>query len=136
MSTPSEGLKSLLYIGTACPAGTADVIATLQDIGFSSNQDKVRFYHMGSMNHYYVLDGVISNEITFGWAYIDNRYAGTLMNGTTIFCGSLIPRGLSSPAVLGSLKLTNVNWANMSAENAVAVMEQDSAIFYNLTFIG
>ena len=136
MSTPSEGLNALLYVGTACPAGTGDIVALLQAISLTGSQDKVRFYHMGSLNHYYVLDGVIAWDLTFRWAYLDNRYLGTLMNGTTIFCGSLIPRGVSSPAILGSLKLTSVSLANMEAENANAVMEEDSAIFYNLSTVG
>lgn len=136
MSAPSEGLNAYLYLGTACPAGTADVIALLQAISLTGSQDKVRFYHMGSMNHYYVLDGVISWDLSFTWAYIDNRYLGTLLNGTTIFCGSLVPRGGNSPAILGSLKLTNVSLANMEAGNANAVQEEDSAIFYNLSTVG
>jgi hypothetical protein len=136
MSTPIEGLNAIMYLGTACPAGTADVIALLQGITLSYTQNKVPFYHMGSLNHYYVLDGVIRFDGGFTNAYTSNQWIGTLHLGTYELCGSLVPRGASSPAILGTVKLTSGSLSNMEAETAEAVMEDNAFIMYNLTFVG
>lgn len=92
---------------------------------------------MGSLNNYYVLDGVIRFDGAFRKAYTSNQYIGTyVLSGTTVYCGSLIPRGLSSPAILGSVKLTGGSLANMNQEVADAVEEEQTFIMYNLSFVG
>ena len=136
MSTPIEGLNAVMYLGTACPAGTANVIALLQGIDLSYTQNKVPFYHMGSLNHYYVLDGVIRFDGAFRKAHTSNKWMGTLHLGTYELCGSMVPRGSSSPAIIGTVKLTGGSLSNMNAEVAEAVGEENSFIMYNLTFIG
>ena len=137
MSAPIEGLNAIMYLGTACPAGTADVIALLQGVDLSWNQNKVPFYHMGSLNHFYVLDGVVRFDGSFRKAYLENRYIGTyVLSGTTLYCGSIVPRGGNSPAILGTVKFTSGSLANMATETAEATMEEESFIMYNLTFVG
>lgn len=136
MSTPIEGLNAVMYLGTACPATADDTIALLQGIDLSYTQNKVPFYHMGSLNHYYVLDGVIRFDGAFRRAFTANTYPGTLHLGTYELCGSLCPRGASSPAIMGTVKLTGGSLSNMNAEQAEAVGEENSFIMYNLTFIG
>ena len=136
MSTPIEGLNALMYLGTICPDGTANIIALLQGIDLSYTQNKVPFYHMGSLNHYYVLDGVIRFDGAFRKAHINNTYLGTLHIGTIELCGSITPRGATSPAIIGTVKLTGGSLSNMEAQQAEAVGEENSFIMYNLTFIG
>jgi hypothetical protein len=126
-----------MYLGTACPPGTADLIALLTGVDLSWSQEKVRWYHMGSLNHYYVLDGVIAFDGGFRKAYTDNRYIGTLqLYGTYIYCGSIVPRGGNSPAILGTVKMTGGSLSNMEQANANAVGEENTFIMYNLTFVG
>lgn len=91
---------------------------------------------MGSLNNYYVLDGVVQFSGAFRKAYIDNLYLGTfILSGTTVYCGSLVPRGASSPAILGSVKLTGGSLSNMNQAVADAVEEEESFIMYNLSFV-
>ena len=136
MSAPNEGLNALMYIGTACPAGTADVIALFQGVDLSWTQTKRRWYPMGSLNPTDVLDGVITWDGSFKKGYLTNVWMGTFNLGTYVFCGSIVPRGGNSPAILGSVKLTGGSLANMEAENEAAVMEDEGFIIYNLTFVG
>jgi len=136
MSTPIEGLNAIMYLGTACPPTATDTIALLQGVDLSWSQNKVPFYHMGSLNHYYVLDGVIRFDGSFRRAYTDNKFPGTLSLGTHILCGSICPRGATTPAILGTVKLTGGSLSNMAAQTAEAVGEENSFIMYNLTFVG
>lgn len=136
MSTPIEGLNAIMYLGTACPPTSADTIALLQGIDLSWSQNKVPFYHMGSLNHYYVLDGVIRFDGSYRKAYVNNLALGTVTIGTYIYCGSICPRGATTPAILGTVKITSGSLSNMNAEVAEAVGEEQSFIMYNLTYVG
>lgn len=142
MSTPAEGLNAMMFLGTACPAGTADTIALFTGVDLSWTQEKRRWYHMGSMNHYYVLDGVIAWEGSFRKAYTSNRWLGTFHLGTYAFCGSIVPRytagsiASNSPAILGTIKLMGGSLRNMETETVEAVEEEESFIIYNMTFVG
>lgn len=135
MSTPIEGLNAVMYLGLTCPPTVTDVIALLQGVDLSWSQNAVPFYHMGSLNHYYVLDGVIRFDGAFRQAYVNNLYPGTVSIGTHIMCGSINPRGASTPAILGTVKLTSGSLSNMNAEQAEAVGEENSFIMYNLTYV-
>jgi len=89
------------------------------------------------LNHYYVLDGVVRYDGAFRKAYTTNAFIGTyFLAGTTIYCGSLVPRGSTTPAILGSVKLTGGSLSNMNQEVADAVGEEHTFIMYNLTFVG
>lgn len=136
MSLPSEGLNAIMYLGTACPAGTADVIALFQGVDLSWTQTKRRWYPMGSLNPTDVLNGIIAWDGSFKKGYLTNLWMGTFNIGTMVLCGSIIPRGTSSPAILGSVVLTGGSLANMEAENEAAVMEDEGFIIFNLTFVG
>lgn len=137
MSTAKEGLYAYMYLGTACPAGTADPIALLVGVELSWSQTKRRFYQLGgSLHPSQVLRGVIAWEGRFIKAYVDNKYLGTFNLGTVPFCGSIVPRGTNSPAILGTVELTGGSLSNMAAENEAAVEEDQSFIIYNLTFVG
>lgn len=138
----SEGLNAIMFLGTACPTGTADTIALFQGVDVNWSQEKKRWYPMGSMNTTDILDGIIAWEGSFNKGYLTNRWLGTLNLGTYVFCGSIVPRyrvGATvahTPAIMGSVKLTGGSLRNMQAENVEAVMEDESFIIYNLTFIG
>ena len=136
ISAPNEGLNALMYLGTACPPVAGDLIGLLAGVDLSWNQEKVRWYHMGSLNNYYVLDGVIAFDGAFRKAHVDNQYIGTLIAGTNIYCGSIVPRGASSPAILGTVKLNSGSLRNMQQANANAVEEEQSFVMYNLSFVG
>lgn len=132
-----EGLNADMYLGTACPPGTAGVIALLQGIDLSWSQEKVRWYHMGSLNNYYVLDGVTTWDGAFRRAMVNTAYMGSIFtSGSNVYCGSIVPRGATSPAILGSVKLTGGSLSNMEAGNANAVGEEETFVMYNLTFVG
>ena len=132
-----EGLYAYMYLGTACPTGTANPIALFTGVELSWSQTKRRFYQAGgSLHPSQVLRGIISWEGRFKKAYIDNTYLGTFNQGTIPFCGSIVPRGGSSPAIMGTVELTGGALSNMEAENEAAVMEDQGFIIYNLTFVG
>ena len=89
------------------------------------------------MNNYYVLDGVVRFDGAFRKAYLSNSFIGTYVSsGSQVYCGSLVPRGVSSPAILGSVKLTGGSLSNMNQEVANAVGEEHTFIMYNLSFVG
>jgi len=125
-----------MYLGTACPAGTANIIALLTGVDLSWTQTKRRFYPCGSLLPSQVLRGVIAYEGAFRKAYTDNRYIGTLNSGTIPFCGSISPRGTVSPAILGTIELTGGSLSNLEMENEAASEEENTFIIYNLTFVG
>ena len=125
-----------MYLGTACPPTTNDLIGLLSGVDLSWSQEKVRWYHMGSLNNYYVLDGVIAYDGAFRKAYVDNQYIGTVNVGTVEYCGSIVPRGATSPAILGTVKITGGSLRNMAQANANAVEEEQGFIMYNLSFVG
>jgi len=136
MSLPSEGLNAVMYVGTACPATSADVIALFQGVDISWTQTKRRWYPMGSLNPIDVLNGVIAWDGSYKKGYLTNAMIGSFNVGTYVFCGSIVPRGGNSPAILGSVVLTGGSLSNMEAENEAATMEDEGFIIYNLTFIG
>ena len=125
-----------MYLGTACPPGTADTIALFTGVDLSWSQRKTRFYVSGSLHPSCLLDGVIEWEGRFHKAYLTNLWLGTFNIGTYLYCGSIVPRGATSPAILGTVALTGGSLANMAAENEAAVMEDQGFIMYNLTFVG
>ena len=132
-----EGLNAVMYLGTACPPTTADTQALLQGVDLSWNQEKVRFYHMGSLNNYYVLDGVIGFQGAYRKAFFTaNQMGSVVTSGSNVYCGSICPRGASTPAILGSVVFTGGSLSNMAAGNANAVSEETSFIIFNLTFVG
>ena len=67
---------------------------------------------------------------------MNGTYPGTLSIGTVEYCGSIYPRGGVSPAIVGTVVLTGGSLANMAAGNANAVMEENSFIIFNMTFLG
>ena len=132
-----EGLNAVMYLDTACPPTVADTQALLQGVDLSWNQEKVRFYHMGSLNNYYVLDGVVAFQGAFRKAFVTANMAGSIVtSGSNVYCGSICPRGASTPAILGSVVFTGGSLSNMAAGNANAVTEEESFIIFNLTFVG
>lgn len=133
-----EGLNANMLLGTHCPMGTwvESAVALLQGVDLSWNQEKVRFYHMGSINNYYVLDGVVAFQGAFRKANVNPLYLGSLHVGTVEYCGSIYPRGGVTPAIIGTVVLTGGSLSNMAAQNANAVMEEQSFIIFNMTFVG
>lgn len=138
MSAAREGLYATLYLidGTGAPPTTANTIAMLTGVELSWTQNKRRFYSLGSLVPESVLDGVVEWTGGFKRAYFTNKYMGSLNAGTWSFIGSINPRGTSVPAILGTIKFTGGNLRNMAAESNEPVIEEESFIIYNLTFVG
>ena len=130
-----EGLYARLYIGTVCPPTAADLIAQLRGIEWTSRQTKRRWYIMGSLNTVEVLRGIIEHDGRARHALVNLDWLGTLNIGTWQYCGSLVPRGPTTPAVLGTVEITDLTWSEMAAENEMAVIEDIGFIMYNLTFV-
>ena len=131
-----EGLYCFMYLGTVFPAGTANPIALLTGIGLSWSQTKKRVYTQGNMQPELVLRGVIQFDGKYKKAYTSNTYLINFNSGTIRFCGSIVPRGGNSPAILGTVELTGGALGNMEAENESAVTEDQGFLIYNLTFVG
>jgi len=83
-----------------------------------------------------VLRGPVNWEGSFKKAFVDLLYMGTFNIGTYLWYGSISPRGVGTPCVLGSLVFNGGSLANMEMENEAAVEEEETFIIYNLTFIG
>ena len=130
-----EGLYAYMYAGTSSP--TPEAIAVFTGVELTWSQTKRRFYHAGgSLHASQVLRGVITWEGRWRKAYVDNAYLGTFNQGTVPFSGSIVPRGATSPAILGTIEMTGGALSNMEAENENAVIEDQGFILYNLTFVG
>ena len=126
-----------MYLGTASPTLATDVIALFTGVELSWTQTKRRFYQAGgSLHPSQVLRGVIAWEGRFKKAFVKTSYLGSFNSGTIPFCGSIVPRGGNSPAIMGTVELTGGALSNMEAENEAAVMEDQGFILYNLTFVG
>lgn len=136
MTLPNEGLLADLYLGTACPPGTTALIALFQGVELRWRQANKRWYAMGARNASDVLRGVIEWDGSFKKGYLTNVWLGTFNLGTYVFCGSLVPRGTHTPAILGSVILTGGSLSNMESEQHEAVMEDEGFIMFNLTFVG
>ena len=136
MSNPNEGLDADLYLGTECPVLAASVIALFQGCDLRWRQTNKRWYVMGERTvSLKVLRGVIEWEGSFKKGYLSNIWLGTFNLGTYVFCGSLVPRGATRPAIMGSVVLTGGSLANMESEQAEAVMEDEGFIMFNLSFV-
>lgn len=129
-----EGLYAHIYLGTACPAGTANTVALLTGVSLSWDQSNTRFYGMGSVLPADVLRGPVEFDGGFTKAYVDNSYLGTVLNGTYELCGSICPRGTVTPAILGTLVLNGGSLSDMAAGDESAVIEDHSFIIYNISF--
>ena len=134
--TAKEGLYAYMYLGTHAPVGTAQVIALFTGVELSWTQTKRRFYEArGSLHPTSVLRGIIAWEGRYKKAYVDNRYLGTFNLGTLAMHGSIVPRGGTTPAIMGTVELTGGALSNMEAENEAAVMEDQGFILYGVSFL-
>jgi len=129
-----EGLYAKIYLGTVCPAGTADLVAVLTGVELSWSQSNTQWRPMGSLVAEDVLRGPLNWEGSFKKAYVNNTYLGSFNVGTVVYCGSICPRGTAPPAILGSLVLTGGSLGPMETENEAAVEEEHTFMLYNLTF--
>ena len=134
MSSPSEGWKAVLYLGTACPPGTANIIALLTGVRLSWTQTNRQWREMNQVRTTYILRGPLNWEGGFLKAYVNNNWLGTFNEGTLTFCGSLTPRGGNAPCILGTITLGGGSLANMEMENPEAVIEEHTFQIYNMTF--
>jgi len=130
-----EGLYATIYVSDDVAAITnTHTVALLTGVELSWSQNKRRFYSLGSLNPESVLDGIISYDGSFRHAFLTNKYIGSVNVGTCNFIGSICPRGTSTPAILGSMKITGGNLRNMAAESAEASTEENTFILYNVSF--
>jgi hypothetical protein len=134
MSAPSEGWKAVIYAGTTCPPGTADIIALLTGVDLSWTQTNRHWRYMGSVRATHILRGPLNWEGAWRAAYVNNNWLGTFDVGTLTFCGSITPRGGNSPCILGTITLGGGSLANMEMENPEAVIEEQTFQIYNMTF--
>ena len=134
MSIPTEGLKAVLYLGTAL--GTANTIAYFQGVDLSATQATTEWVAMGNYIPSYVLRGVISFKGKYRMAFTTSKWAGTLGLGTVTLLGSLCPIGGNTPNIIGSVVLSGFTLSQMDAGNSKASAEEDSFIMYNLSFNG
>jgi hypothetical protein len=137
MSQGREGLYATIYLSDDVAAiTTANTVALLTGVELSWAQNKRRFFQLGSIIPSSVLDGVITYDGAFRRAFFTTKYIGSVNIGTCNFIGSICPRGTAQPAMMGSLKITSGNIRNMATESAEAVAEEQTFIFYNVSFFG
>jgi len=80
-----------------------------------------------------ILRGVIGWEMGWTSAFLNTKWLGTFNVGTHNILGTIFPRGGTNPLIAGTIAMNSGQLINMEAENEAAVVEEHSAMIYNIT---
>lgn len=130
-----SGLYANLYLGDGATGAGMVAARLLTRVDLAWRQNDRRFQPFGSLQTTEVLPGKIEWEGRFERGFYTNKYLGSLIVGTCLFVGSLMPVGGTHPVIGGTFVFTSGHLAGMDAKNNYAVVEGQSFIIYNLTFI-
>lgn len=129
------GLYANLYLGDGASGAGMVAARLLTRVDLSWRQNDRRFQPFGSLQTTEILPGKIEWEGRFERGFYTNKYLGSLIVGTCLFVGSLMPVGGTHPVIGGTFVFTSGHLTGMNAKNNYAIVEGQSFIVYNLTFI-